>query len=208
MDNAAITPAVLDVEQGVERLMGNSRIYFNALKRFGSHIDAANGVAAQLAAGDHAGAHRTVHTLKGAAGLLGAGEVAALAVEVESAMVRGDTVNDLLSGLESALQRVQAKIEQVVREQAARDGESVAEPADVLPTNVDSARLLDELATLFDEGDGAAIDLLEQWEKVLEQAVGAGAWKAVAKAAHDYDFEAALLALNAARIAPDTGTAS
>jgi len=183
--------AVLDIEQGVARLMGNSRIYFNALKRFASQADAARGVAAQLAAGDHAGAHLTVHTLKGSAGLLGAGEVLALATQVEAALARGDAVRGLLDELGLALQRVQARIDAVARDAA------VAAPA--APEPVDTSALLDRLAALFDEGNGAAVDLLEKWGTVLEKELGAQAWKPVAVAAYDYDFERALAALELAR---------
>lgn len=185
--------AILDIEQGVARLMGNSRIYFNALKRFAAQADAAQGVAAQLAAGDHAGAHRTVHTLKGSAGLLGAGEVQALATQVETALSQGDTVNGLLDELGRALQRVQARIDAVVRD--------VPAPAVAVPEPVDTDVLLDRLAALFDEGNGAAVDLLEKWGTVLEEELGAAAWKPVAAAAYDYDFERALAALELARTA-------
>jgi HPt (histidine-containing phosphotransfer) domain-containing protein len=107
-------PAVLDVEGGIARLMGNSAIYFKALKRFTAHIEAARAVAAQLAAGDHAGASLTIHTLKGAAALLGAGEVEAIAFEVEAALSRGRTVQALLDNLARALQRVQARNDAVL----------------------------------------------------------------------------------------------
>jgi HPt (histidine-containing phosphotransfer) domain-containing protein len=102
---------VLDVDSGIERLMGNSGIYCKALKRFTAHIEAARNVAAQLAAGDDAGAYLTIHTLKGAAGLLGAGEVAAVALDVETALSRGGPVQPLLDDLEGALQRVQVCID-------------------------------------------------------------------------------------------------
>ncbi|QGZ40132.1 Hpt domain-containing protein [Pseudoduganella flava] len=188
------TQAVLDIEQGIARLMGNSRIYFNALKRFGIQIAAAHGIAEQLAAGDHAGAQRTIHTLKGTAGLLGAGEVQALAIKVEAALTGGDTAPALLDELAAALDRVQARIDTAVAESAPppQQREAMTPPEDI-------NELLDRLAALFDEGNGAAIDLLEQWESVLEEAVGQAAWQAVARAAYDYDFESALAALESAR---------
>jgi two-component system sensor histidine kinase/response regulator len=187
------TQAVLDIEQGIARLMGNSRIYFNALKRFGIQIAAARRIAEQLATGDHAGAQRTVHTLKGTAGLLGAGEVQALAIKVEDALTSGGTAPALLDELAAALDRVQARIDVAVADIAPPpQREAVTPPADM-------NELLDRLAALFDEGNGAAIDLLEQWESALEEAVGPAAWQAVARAAYDYDFESALAALESAR---------
>jgi HPt (histidine-containing phosphotransfer) domain-containing protein len=184
---------VLDIEQGLARLMGNSRIYFNALRRFDNHINAAQRVAAQLASGDQAGAYRAMHTLKGAAGLLGAGEVQWLATEVEAAIARGDAVAALLERLTAALQRVQLRIEAAIREHA---------EAPVLPakTVADMPALLDRLAVLFEEGNGAAIELLSQREAELGGELGAAAWQAVASAAHEYDFERAGAVLRQARI--------
>jgi two-component system sensor histidine kinase/response regulator len=188
------THAVLDIEQGIARLMGNSRIYFNALKRFAIQAAAAHGIADQLAAGDHAGAQRTIHTLKGTSGLLGAGEVQALATRVETALMDGDAAPALLDELAAALRRVQVRIDTAVAECAPPPA-----PRETLAPPPDTNELLDRLAALFDEGNGAAIDLLEQWESVLEEAVGSAAWQAVARAAYDYDFECALAALESAR---------
>jgi HPt (histidine-containing phosphotransfer) domain-containing protein len=191
-DHAPQPQAVLDVEQGLARLMGNSRIYFNALRRFATHMDAADGVAAQLASGDHAGASRAMHTLKGAAGLLGAGEVQALAGALESSISRGDTVEALLARLADALQRVQRHIDVAMRDHAETSAPRRADTPDLLA-------LLDRLAVLLDEGNGAAIELLEEWEVVLREELGAAAWLAVSSAAHAYDFERAGIALQQAR---------
>ncbi|WP_145653226.1 Hpt domain-containing protein [Pseudoduganella lurida] len=192
-DHAPQPQAVLDIEQGLARLMGNSRIYFNALRRFATHMDAAEGVAAQLASGDHAGASRAMHTLKGAAGLLGAGEVQALAGALESSIARGDKVDTLLGTLADALQRVQLHIDAAMRDHV----ETSATRTQVAP---DLPALLDRLAVLLDEGNGAAIELLEEWEAVLREGLGGAAWQAVSSAAHAYDFERAGVALQQARL--------
>jgi two-component system sensor histidine kinase/response regulator len=171
--------------------MGNSRIYYNALRRFVTYVDAARGVESLLAAGDRETAHRTVHTLKGAAGLLGAGEVQDAASRVETALAQGETVNALLDDLAGALARVQVRIDAAIGELAPEAPQRTGE--------ADVPALLERLDALFDEGNGAAIDLIETWNDVLREALGAAAWDTVTAAAYDYDFDGALAALRGAR---------
>lgn len=189
-----MTNPVLDIEGGIARLLGNSAIYFSALKRFTVHMAAARAMKAQLAAGDHAAACRNVHTLRGAAGLLGAGEVQAIAMEVEKALACGHTVHALLDDLEGALQRVQACIDVTVPKDAAIPVKPV--PAAAMR---DVPELLDRLGALLDEGNGMAIDILDKYGIVLEKALGAAAWQTILAAARDYDFDRAHTVLQGAR---------
>ncbi|GGX75285.1 phosphotransfer domain-containing protein [Massilia dura] len=200
-DGAATEPAVLDVDGGIARLMGNSGIYFKALKRFSAQFQAPRTVAAQLAAGDEAGAYLAIHTLKGAAGLLGAGEVAAIASEVETALSRGDPVQALLDDLEGALQRVQARIDAAMPVPVPENTGVSSTAAAAMPAAIRNIpELLDQVCTLLDEGNATAIDMLEKYATVLEKALGAAAWQAIMAAARDYDFEPALTALQRARL--------
>jgi len=199
MTGKAVTqPAVLDVDSGIERLMGNSSIYSKALKRFAAHIAAARTVATQLAAGNDAGASLTIHTLKGAAGLLGADEVAAVAFEVETALSRGSPVQPLLDDLEGALQRLQACIDAALA--APMPQHTGAPAATAMPAAIRNvSALLDRVGVLLDEGNSAAIDMLEKYAAVLEKALGAAAWETITTAARNCDFECALAALQGAR---------
>lgn len=185
---------VLDVEQGIARLMGNRKIYFSALNRFNVHVEAARTVAAQWAAGDRAGASRTIHTLKGAAGLLCAGEVQAIAGDLEAALAHEGAVDELLEELAAALQRLQARIDAAVPDA----GEACA-PFVPPPVIGNVQELLDRLDALLDEGNALAIDLLDQYGVVLERALNAAAWETIVAAVRDYDFDRALLALQDAR---------
>lgn len=189
---------VLDVERGIARLMGNSGIYFSALKRFAMHIEAARTVTAQLAEGDHAGACRVIHTLKGAAGLLCAGEVHAVAGKLETALAHGDAAHGLLDELEVALRRVQACIAASL---AVAVPEETAAPPSPVPreTMRNVPELLDRLDALLDEGNSAALDMLDKYKTVLEKALDTAAWETIMAAAQDYDFERALVALRTAR---------
>jgi two-component system sensor histidine kinase/response regulator len=197
-DTAAVQPAVLDVDGGIARLMGNSGIYFKALKRFAAHIEAARTVAAQLAAGDHAGAYLAIHTLKGAAGLLGAGEVEAIACQVEIALSRGHAVQVLLDDLAGALGRVQTRTDAAL---AMPMPENTSAPAATATPAVirNVPALLDRIGALLDEGNGTAIDMLEKYGAVLEKALGAATCETIMAAARDCDFDCALAALQSAR---------
>ena len=59
--------------------------------------------------------------------------------------------------------------------------------------------LVKHLARLLEEGDGAAIDVLEQSASVLAAGLGEEAFQEVTAAAHQFDFEAALAILETAQ---------
>jgi two-component system sensor histidine kinase/response regulator len=66
------------------------------------------------------------------------------------------------------------------------------------PDDLDSKKLLQHLARLLEDGDGAAIDVLEQSVDVLAASLGFAVFGEMAAAAHRFDFEAALAALGPA----------
>ena len=71
---------VLQVETGLQQLMGDRALYLQILRRFRQRYhDSANQARNELAAGDAAGAQRIIHTLKGAAGMIGAQQLYLLA---------------------------------------------------------------------------------------------------------------------------------
>lgn len=197
MGQEEVRPAVLDVEQGIARLMGKQRAYFSILKRFAAYAGAARTIAAQLESGDHHGASRTVHTLKGAAGLMCAGEVQAIVVQLEAALAAQRVDRALVDDLQLALERVQARIATIMAQDAfpAAPADRPASP----PTHGNAEQLLDCLAMLLDEGNGNAVDHADRYGPVLEETLGAAAWQAVAAAVADYDFERALAALRSSR---------
>ena len=84
-------PPAIDVEAGVERMMGNRQLYLRALARFRrEYRHAGPSIRAALAAGDHMRAQRLTHTLKGAAGMIEAGALYASALALESALRGGE----------------------------------------------------------------------------------------------------------------------
>jgi len=186
--------APLDTAAGMERLMGDRRIYLQILKRFRhDYASAVQDATIQLEGGDAASARRTIHTLKGAAGLIGGQEVYALAQRAEDAIGNGNSAGALRE-LDHAILRLLAMI----------DGELVESPQlpDTMPPQMPDKpvlnALLRRLAQLLDDGDGEAIDVLEQHASVLAAALGVNVYETVSAAAHEFDFEGALAALKPA----------
>jgi two-component system sensor histidine kinase/response regulator len=195
------TPAVghiLQVETGLQQLMGDRALYLQILGRFRQRYpDSAFQARQALAAGESGHARRIVHTLKGAAGMIGAQQVYLLASTLESACAGPSSAwSAPLAQLEHALRSLITVVDGVL------DSDEPALPAESGPPTAsqvpETRMLLQHLARLLEEGDGAAIDVLEQSASVLAGGLGVEVFQEVTEAAHQFDFEAALAALQAA----------
>lgn len=183
---------LLDPQRGLARLLGDHQVYANVLRRFTGYATSIEEAAAQLAAGERDAAHRTLHTLKGAAGLVSAPRLYALAGHAESAVERGETVEHLLGPLQDTLRALLTAI----AEELERNPPPVL--ATAAPEQSDGTVLLLELARLLDEGNGSAVDLAARYASLLAETIGAALWHDVAKAVDDYDFDRALALLRPA----------
>jgi PAS domain S-box-containing protein len=86
-DQAAAMPPLpgIDTAQGLKRLLGNQKVYLNILRKFGQDFqEAAETVKNLAAAGKEPDAVILAHTLKGAAGNIGAAELQAAAAALEA----------------------------------------------------------------------------------------------------------------------------
>ena len=63
----------------------------------------------------------------------------------------------------------------------------------------ETGMLVQHLARLLEEGDGAAIDVLERSASVLAAGLGVEVFQEVTEAAHQFDFEGALAVLEEAK---------
>lgn len=94
----------IDTEAGVKRLGGKRERYESLLRKFAAkQSGSVVAVRTALAAGDHAGAERELHSLKGAAGSLGAIAIAERVAECEHALKEGGDVEPSLKTLEESL---------------------------------------------------------------------------------------------------------
>lgn len=174
--------AVLDQAAGLRQLMGDQALYLQILRRFHQrYAGSAIQLRAALAGGDSAGAVRIVHTLKGAAGMLGAQQLQQAAAQLEAASCALP-----LAPLEQALRRLLGEIDQLL---SAADEPAAPAPASAQPA------LVRRLARLLEDGDGAAIDVLEQSAAALTASLGAEVFGEVSTAAQQFDFDAALARL-------------
>jgi two-component system, sensor histidine kinase and response regulator len=92
--------AGVDVEFGLRILRGEAGLYARILAKYArNHGDDVQHLRTLIAAGDHEGAHRVAHTLKGAAGTLGLTRIQSAMAE----LIEGIRAGRSASGLESAI---------------------------------------------------------------------------------------------------------
>jgi HPt (histidine-containing phosphotransfer) domain-containing protein len=189
----AAARGLLDVADGIGRVMGDRALYARMLRRFGD--DYRNGAApirGAIGSGDLRLAHRMAHTLKGASGMISAPALHRQASALEFALRHACPGQaELLDTLDSALAAVLRAIERVLAAEPAPDQPHPPPPPALQP----GQDLVAQLAELLATGDGAAVDLLEQAGPSLKAALGDAGFGAVALAANEFDFEGALAAL-------------
>lgn len=186
---------VLDMESGLGRIMGDRPLYLKILRRFlHDHGTTPRQVRMAFVAGDYAGARLRVHTLKGAAGMIGALQVHGLSSTLEMALrAQAPGLAQQIAQLELAQDRLLGAVSAMLdthdeRHMAAQDmAPDPSAPAIQL--------LLARLASDLREGDGAAIDILENSASLLAASLGVHVYQEVAAAAHEFDFDSALEAL-------------
>ncbi len=184
--------AGLDTRLGLKRVMGKQSLYLGMLRKFASsQAQAAAQIAQALQAGDHATAERTAHTLKGVAGNIGASALQQAAGVLEAAIHAQQPCAALLPPVQQQLDALVSALGTALPAPAA-----LAE-ADLAPL----APVLAQLRSLLAEDDSDAAELFQQHRTLLQAALGP-AHTAMASAIAGFDFEAALLALDAAR--PDS----
>jgi len=195
----------IDAKAGLATTMDNPKLYTRLLHKFKeSQSDFATVFAAALRDTDPTAPARAAHTLKGTAGNIGAKAVQAAAAALEHACLAGADpaqVQPLLDATVAAL----APVVQGLRAFAGEVTAPAAQPTSadtVPPANPTAAALgaaLDQLEALLRDSDVEAADLLDD---IVEQARGTAlgfALQRVAKAVGDFDFDAALEALQRAR---------
>jgi HPt (histidine-containing phosphotransfer) domain-containing protein len=183
----APAPPVLDIEAGVERLMGKRAIYLRALARFrNDYRNAASAIRSALDAGDGPRAGRLAHTLKGAAGMIEAPGLHATALALEHALRDGS------NGVDALLAQVDATLAAVLRELDAMVllGEA-APPRTPAPASA-VGDILGRLRALLDIGDGAAVELVAAAHSELSVHLGERECEELSAAVADFDYERAL----------------
>lgn len=194
LDDSAM---VVDMRDGLERIMGDRPLYARMLARFRDDYQAGTApIARALASGDRELAHRVTHTMMGAAGMIGARRLHAQAAVAERAIRTGNGAEaQELARLEPELALAREHIDALIA--AMPMAGAPAAPA-LPPALRDDDALLAQLAVLLENGDGAAVDLLESSRVSLQVVLGEAALAEMLAATHDFDFARALTALRRA----------
>ncbi|MEF8755116.1 MAG: PAS domain S-box protein [Accumulibacter sp.] len=183
-----------DPHLGLERVRGRSDTYLRLLRRFAESVAEEGGDLRRcLAAGDRVAACRLAHSLRGAAGALGAAHLQMLAAELEDALRAGRSAAEtgrLLAEVEAA----QGALSVALR--AALPAEPAASRAD---EDGSGARLaLAELEALLSADDMRAGDKFRTIAPLLQAALGIEAATNLARDIDRFDYERALAILREA----------
>ena len=183
------SPAI-DHANGVARLMGDAALFARVLARFRKdYRHAAERIRETLAAGDIEVAQRQAHTLKGAAGMIEAVPLREAAQALEQALRRGD------GHLAPRLERLEHALERVLLELGA--DEDIAPAAAPVQQIGGRGAVTAQLRALLEDGNGDAIDLVQDAAASLTRELGEERYRRIAAAIEVFDFEGALAWLSA-----------
>ena len=167
--NGHLVIAGMDTTAGLQRVLGNERLYLDILRRFvdGEEAQAVKSIRTLLAQDNRESAERTAHSLKGVAGTIGASELQRRAAELEAALRDGSDVDTLLCVVDEELATMVERIRGALPQSTA---DHTHGDTDV---DWDAARdTVSQLADLLAASDSTAIDLFEQSQELLQAALG------------------------------------
>ena len=182
----------IDVRAGLKRTGGNLKRYEILLRKFAEQQSAT--IAAMgdaLSAGDRATAERAAHSLKGAAGTLGANALSEAAAKAETAVKTGQGVADAVQALAMALDAVLASLRTAFPADAAGNGASTGsgDPATVKEPLI-------RLKQLLEADDGEAADFIVDAKSQLSGVLTSTEIRTLSDRVGNFDFDAALKCLS------------
>jgi two-component system sensor histidine kinase/response regulator len=188
----------IDVKAGMATTMDNAKLYERLLIKFRDSQSAFADLftAAQLDP-DLTAPARAAHTLKGTAGNIGAKEVQAAAATLEHALLAGappEQIAPLLANTLEQLLPVMAGLQALGAPLAPRPGGTETNSA----TSVAVEAALRRLTALLKDSDADAGDAIEVLQELVKGTPLANKLQRVAAAVADFDFDAALAALDQA----------
>jgi signal transduction histidine kinase/CheY-like chemotaxis protein len=182
----------IDTKSALRRTGGNRKRYESLLRKFAEpSTGGLEEIRAALATGDTSTAARAAHSLKGAAANLGATALAEVAAKVETALTRGESVEDALNSLALSFDTVTAAIRSALpgEQAAAGTGQAPADPSTVLQP-------LTRLKQLLKNDDGDAADFILDARPALSSVLTEAEITTLTGLVGNFDFEAALKSLS------------
>jgi len=181
--------AGIDVEAGLNRVVGNKTLYRSILMQFrdgSEHTISDLNVA--LNNGDIETATRIAHTLKGVAGNIGASSLQVLAACLESELRRGKS-----SGLERQIKDVEEQLARLVLTLSVLDeDEEVSVSGDDEIDFGIATPLLAKLKALLEDDDSEASEVLYELNACLKGKSVQAELKQLTKTVDQFDYEEAL----------------
>ncbi|MBU1109220.1 MAG: response regulator [Candidatus Riflebacteria bacterium] len=188
--------AGIDTKRSLTMLSNNSDLYQKMLIKFyDSYGNFREDFWAATNDTDSSAATRAAHSLKGNAGNIGAASVQAMAERLEEACQNNADPALILSLLEKTATEI-AKIRQELEKVTLKPVQT-AEAQTVAYDSFELDRLYKSLHNLLHESDSEAISVFEEHHEMLKSAFSDN-FAELAKSVRSYDFEAALLLLEAA----------
>jgi CheY-like chemotaxis protein len=193
--------AGIDQRAGLATSMGRPALYRRMLGRFhdGQGRFRANFDAARRG-DDPSAPARVAHTLRGTAGNIGAKQVAAAAAALELACKAGaddDDIGHLLDEVEQQLAPVLAGLAALAGGSGAGSAAAAAQAPASAPLPPQAPALLQRLRALLGDSDTAALEVLGELETLADGHPLARQLRKVSQEVERFDFDAALLALDA-----------
>jgi two-component system sensor histidine kinase/response regulator len=181
----------LDTVQGMRRVLGKPALYLSMLRKFcAGQASAIEACRTALQASDGETVLRTMHTLKGVAGNIGAEEVQKEAAKMEAAIKHGAMLAELnFAELEKKLNALIAALTQHF------PGDEKVVPVEVDPARVNSVGV--ELLALLHASSSKAGRMFEE-NRSLFAAAFPEHLQALADAIDDFDFDSAEQQLHSA----------
>lgn len=183
----------IDVASGLRRTGGNRMRYETLLRKFADQqAGTVDAMRQALTMADAAGAERIAHSLKGAAGTLGASIVSDRAAAAEAAIRTGDGVDTALKQLTRALDPALEAIRTVLPEEAGGNGAGGRPAGDPAAVRASLARL----KQLLESDDGEAADFIVDAKSSLVGVLTPGEIKTLTERVGNFDFDSALKCLS------------
>jgi len=187
---ALLSIAGLDTNDGLSRVGGNRKLYVKLLRQFADQQSPAiDQVADALANGDHALAERLAHTLKGVAGNVGATSVQSPAAVLERAIrdrSNADEVERARQQVGSALRSLVAGIRAAL---AAAESEAPALVQPATPTSpAQSREAAAQLGALLSDSDPGAAEFVDANRDALRPLFDAANWSEFEALVQGYAF--------------------
>ena len=189
-DARPLTISGIDTQAALMRTGGNRKRYESLLSRFAeSQVGTARDIRNSLALNDSPTAKRIAHSLKGAAGNLGATSLAEAAARAETAISSKQSVSpavdEMLFCLDATIRAIRAVLP--------------TETPDAVPSDADPSPLLQplmQLKKLLESDDGAASDFILNAKSDLSKVLTTAEMEALASQVGNFAYAEALQTLS------------